>query len=314
MKILLLGFNGILDDVEQRLREQGHEILPRDGQDKTWQSADRIVVWQETEMAGWKNWIRKVQKKGILVILMQHGRRGTSRIYPPFNEELISDRVCVWGEEDKKRLMSCGVAEDRIYVTGTPVLRHTKPKVKHDGINVVFSPEHWDEDVVENIIVAGALRKVKGINVISKLLEGEHNPREYDNPVVSNRNKPGHLDICIETLQKADVVVAISESTFELLAEIMDIPVIIADIWMPKACAGDDRYKDYHREYSPACERVKDLDKLGDVIKKHVSNPQLLEKQRREWAILDGGMDIQDPVEEIIKVICKEKPRTKSRN
>lgn len=306
MKILTVGFNNILNDVEAELVRRGHELLPRDGKKETWQSADRIVIWQETPLGGWREWVQEVRDYGIQVILLQHGRRGTSRIYPPFNETLVSNRVCVWGEQDKKRLMECGIEADRIFVTGTPVLRKTKDRIPHEGINVVFSPEHWDVDVVENAIVAGILRRLPNIKVISKLLQGEHNPTEYDNPVVSNRNQPGHLEVCVETLQKADVVVAISESTFELMAEIMDIPVVIADIWQPKACAGDDRYKEYKREYSPACERVSDLSLLGDTIMKHVRNPQLLQKERKEWAILDGGMDIADPTDEIIKVILME--------
>jgi len=119
--------------------------------------------------------------------------------------------------------------------------------------------------------------------------------------------KPGHLEKAVSVLQEADAVVSISEGTFELLAEIMGIPVIIADIWVPKACAGDDRHKLFQREYSPACERVQDLNTLGDVIMKHVSNPQLLDNERKEIAILDGGIDIEDPVSAIIKVILNEK-------
>jgi hypothetical protein len=87
----------------------------------------------------------------------------------------------------------------------------------------------------------------------------------------------------------------------------MGIPVIIADIWVPKACAGDDRYKTYQREYSPACERVQDLEHLGKVIMKHIRNPQLLSAERYEIARLDGGMDIVNPTDEIIKVILNEK-------
>jgi hypothetical protein len=104
-------------------------------------------------------------------------------------------------------------------------------------------------------------------------------------------------------LQQADAVVAISEGTFELLAEIMDIPVIIADIWVQKACNGDEAYKDYYKEYSSACERVKDINKLGDVIKKHIKKPKLLRKERQELAILDGGINIENPTQEIINVI-----------
>lgn len=307
MNILLFDFNNVLSDVAQELVKRGHTILPVDGKTSTWKKADAIVVWQETEMGGWKDWILKVQKAGKRVILVQHGRRGISRIYPPFNEKLLSDVVCVWGENDVERLTACGVPREKIVVTGTPILSHIKPRLEHSGINVVFSPEHWDRDVVENLIVASALRKVSGIKVTTKILENEHNPREYDNPVISNRLQPGHLDICIGVLQTADAVVSMSDSTFELLAETMGIPVIIADIWIHKSQAGDDRHKEYRREFSPACERVKDLNTLGDVIKKHVRNPQLLEKERKEFAILDGGANIEDPISAIINVIINDK-------
>lgn len=296
----MFDFNNIAVDVAEELKKRGHELLPhRDN----WKEADVIVVWQETDLGGAKEWVREMQAAGKRVVLLQHGRRGTSRIFPPFNEELVSDQLCVWGEADKQRMISCGVPEEKIYVTGTPVVKRVKERIPHEGINVVFSPEHWDVDVFENLIVAGALRKIPGIKVISKLLEGEHNPAEYDNPVISNRQAVGHLDIVIETLQKADAVVAISESTFELLAEIMDIPVIVADIWTPKACAGDDRYKEYQREYSPACEKVKDMDKLGEVIMKHIKHPELLREERKQAGIDDGGTNIEDPVGNIVRVI-----------
>lgn len=308
MKILAFNFNEILTDVILKLHAEGHEILTHVDQ---WKEADVIVVWQETDLGGAKDFVRKAQKAGKRVVLMQHGRRGTSRIFPPFNEKLVSDQLCVWGENDVKRMTSCGVPRDRIIVTGTPVVKHIRPRVAHKGINIVFSPEHWDVDVPENTAVRNALRKVirnrkwwqPKMKVITKILEGEHDPARYDNPVSSNRMSMGHLDIAIDVLSVADVVVAVSESTFELLAQIMGIPVVIADIWQPKACAGDDRYKEYQREYSPACEKVQDLNKLGEVIMKHVKHPELLQKEREEIAILDGGTHIQDPVEEISKVI-----------
>jgi len=305
MKILACDFNNILEDVVDELTARGHEMVTE------WKDADVIVVWQETDLGGAKEMVRKFQKKGKRVVLMQHGRRGTSRIFPPFNEELVSDQLCVWGENDVKRMVSCGVPREKIYVTGTPVLRHAKPRIPHKGINIVFSPEHWDEDVPENLIVRNALRKFvksrwpwqKKVNIITKILENEHNPQTYDNPVSSNRQTPGHLDIAVSVLQKADAVVAVSESTFELLAQVMGIPVIIADIWVPKACAGDDRYKEYEREYSNACYKEKNMDKLGETVMHYIHNPHLLQKERKEIARLDGGIDIVDPVNSIIKVI-----------
>lgn len=303
MKILLFDFNNVLYDVARELENRGHELLDHDGKKSTFNKADVIVVWNETALGLWRDWIIEARKKGKRVVLVQHGRRGTSRIFPPFNEELVSDVVCSWGENDRKRLESCGVDSSRIFVTGTSVFRHLLPRTPHEGKNVVFSPEHWDTDVVENAIIAGQLRKLKGVKITTKTLENEHSIGYYDNPVQSNRSKPGHLEICAQVLQTADLVVAVSESTFELMAEILDIPVVIADIWIPKSCDGDDRYKIYQREYSDACTRVKDIGKLNETIMKELKNPGRLAKERKQIAVLDGGTDIADPINEIIKVI-----------
>lgn len=306
MKILLFDWNNILTDVAEELNRRGHELLQHDGKRSTFNKADVIVVWNETALGLWRDWIIEARKKGKRVVLVQHGRRGTSRIFPPFNEELVSDVVCAWGQNDRNRLQSCGVPPKRIVVTGTPIFKHLKPRKKHDGINVVFSPEHWDVDVAENFIIQAQLRKLKGVNVITKLLTGEHTEGIYQNPVWSDRKSPGHLEVCAEVLSTADIIVAVSESTFELCAEILDIPVVIADIWVPKACDGDERYRDYHREYSNACTREKDIKKLNDTIMKELKNPGRLKEERRQIGFLDGGLEIESPVDEIINVILNK--------
>jgi hypothetical protein len=303
-KILIFDWNSVLTDVEVELRKRGFDILPMDGEKSTFDKADVIVVWNETELGGWANVIKEAQRQGKKTILVQHGRRGTSRIYPPFNEKLNSDVVCVWGANDRQRLISCGVDPAKIQITGTTIWGHRKPRTPHTGYNVVFSPEHWDIDVAENFIVADELRKLKGVNIITKILETQQNPLHYDNPVSSHRNSPDHLSIVMDTLSKADLIVAISESTFELIAEAMNIPVVIADCWVPKACDGDDRYKDYHREYSNACTMAK-LKDLNKTIMQELKNPSRLEKERKQIAIDDGGFDIQDSMERLIEIITQ---------
>lgn len=308
MKILLFDWNNILTDVAKELNKQGHELLSHDGKESTFKKADVIVVWNETALGLWRDWIIRARKMGKRVVLVQHGRRGTSRIYPPFNEQLVSDVVCAWGENDRKRLESVGVPSDRIKVTGTPIFRHLKKREPHKGINVVFSPEHWDMDVAENFIIQKELRKLeaKGITVHSKLLTGEHTEGVYPNPIWSDRKAAGHLEICADVLKTADLVVAVSESTFELCAEILNIPVVVSEIWIPKACDGDERYRDYHREYSNACTRERDLSKLNQTILAELKNPNRLSKERAEIGVMDGGLNIENPVDEIIKVILQK--------
>jgi hypothetical protein len=87
------------------------------------------------------------------------------------------------------------------------------------------------------------------------------------------------------------------------MAQILDIPVVMADIWIPKACGGDDRYLTYNRINTNASYKEKDLSKLNDAIKYCLRHPHHLKKERREVALGDGGIDIEDPVGNIVKVI-----------
>lgn len=300
LNIVLFDFNNILTDVADELQQRGHTLLGGNVTTEMIDKADVIVLWNETPMGGWDTWVK--QLKGKRTVLMQHGRRGTSRIYPPFNEPLKSDVICAWSENDRKRLEGAGVSPEKIKVTGTTIFNHLKPKKPHKGINVVFSPEHWDIDVAENFIVKAELEKLKGAKVITKCLIDEHTVGVYPNPVWSDRRSREHIDIFTEVLREADVVVAVSESTFELCAQAMDIPVVIADIWTPKACNGDEKYRLYTREYSNACTRVKDMSKLNDTIMWHVKHPEFLREERKQIAIDDGGINL-NALEEIIKVI-----------
>ena len=312
LKILVFNFNNVLTDVIEELKNRGHIILPLDGKESTAQKADVIVLWNETNLGGWKDWIRKYRENGKKVILVQHGRRGTSRIYPPFNEKLESEIVCIWGEADRKRLTSCGVPNERIHTTGTTIFKHLKPRIKHDGFNVIFSPEHWGGvEVAENFIINSTLQKLtkenKNVKVITKLLENEHNPNIYQNPVVSHRGMLDHLDICADVLSIADMIVGVSESTFEMLAQTLDIPIVIADIWVPKASSdGDERYKLQVREYSKGCTRIKDITKLNETIMYHLKHPELLREERKQTIIDDGGYDIKDSLDRICNLICSK--------
>jgi len=304
MNIILFDFNNILTDVALELHNQGHNILSGEVTPEMVKKADVIVLWNETPMGGWDKWVK--QLKGKRTVLLQHGRRGTSRIYPPFNEPLKSDVICAWSENDRQRLQKANVSPEKIKITGTTIFEHIIPRKEHKGINVVFSPEHWDVDVAENFIVKSQLEKLKGVNVITKCLTDEHTIGMYQNPVWSDRRLPNHIDICAEVLSTADVVVAVSESTFELLAQYLDIPVIIADIWTPKACNGDERYREYTREYSNACTRVKDISKINDAIYHAIKHPEHLREERKKIVIDDGGTNIQNPKQEIINVILNK--------
>jgi len=296
MKLALYDWNCVLDEVIGKLQHK-HTLL------KSFREADKLVVWNECEKNGWKGRIDYAQKKGREVILYQQGVWGVDWVRPPFNEPIVSDTVCVWGPGDKKRLLSYGVPKEKIVITGSPILKHLKPRVEHSGKNVIFALEHWDYgDVVENNIVASELRKLKGVKVITKGLDGENNTFMFDNPIISSRKASDHMDIVADVLSKADIVVAISESTFALLAEVLDIPVVVPDVWIPKPRAGDEKYLEFKKLYSDAVTRCK-LEDLNKTIMHQLKHPDILRAERLESAIMNGGLGIKDPVGNLIKVI-----------
>jgi len=305
MKILIFNWNGIFNDLISELKD--HEVIvnnkypipPEIYKKQDW--ADKVLLWNQNEAGGWADYIKKIKAE---TILFQHGRRGSSRMFPPFNEKIITDKVCVWSENDYNRLIEAGTPKEKIFITGTTIFKHLKPREPHKKKTLLFSPEHWcDGDIAENIIIANELRKGK-FDIITKTLKGEHNSALYDNVIETDRNEHNHLEIVAETLSKVNAVVAISESTLELMAEISDIPVIIADCWIPKSCGGDERYKEYRREYSNACHKSKIKD-LNETVKYCLKHPEYLRAKRKEIAIKDGGTNIENPLQKMIEVIEK---------
>lgn len=303
MKIRLFNWNGIMDDLAVELKQRGHEVYLSGLEIDGWEKYDVLLFWNEIESQGWADLIRNAKKKGKKTILVQHGRRGTSRIFPPFNEGLKSDCVFVWGEADKQRLISCGVDKNKIEVVGCPLFKKLKPRQKHKGINVVFSLEHWPEPIPENPIIASELRKLPSkYKVITKGLVGE-NLLIYDNIIVSDRSHPSHFEIVSDVLSIADVVVGGCESTFELLAESLDIPVVMYTKWIPKSAGGDERYKEYKRIYSDGCYQVEDIYKLNYTIKQAVKYNKRMREERRRAVIDDGGINISEPVKKMADII-----------
>lgn len=266
---------------------------------KTFEEADKIVLWNDVNPVerGIINYARRLGKK---VIVMQHGRKGTSKYYPPFNEKIQADKLLVWGEFDRKSLLQAGQPADKIAVVGSTVFSHLKGRVPHEGINVVFCPEHWDREVEENEKVKKELRKLKGVKITTKIIES-HDPKKYDNPIQSNRDLPTHLSICAEVLSTADLVVGISESTFELLAQSLDIPVVIMEEWEPKYFGRDTRYLTYRRIISKASKRAT-VKTLCETIKSQLKNPEELREERKEVAISEGGINL-NALDEIRKAI-----------
>ena len=162
MLVYCIDYNGVITSVITRLKaincytENYHE-------------ADLFLTWQDVrgdckEIAE----IFKFQNKPVIVV--QHGRGATRDYCEPNKFPLIADKICVWGEADKKRLLKVGIDLNRIVVTGCPLFVELTPKNKNRmGINVLFTPIISDKEEPENLMVFAALKKWESEKLLNHL-------------------------------------------------------------------------------------------------------------------------------------------------
>ncbi len=276
-KVYIVDHNSVLSEIRKHVTET------------SFSEADVVFLWTDTTSQN-RQLIELARKQGKKVYCFQHGRKGSSKYYPPFNEPIVADKLLVWGEFDRNRLIAAGHPKGKIEVIGTTILQNLPKKCEPSGTQtIVFCPEHWDRPIEENIRIRDELRKLKGYNIVTKLIES-HDPALYDNVIQTHRDTPEHLEKCKEVLSSCRLVIGVSESTFELMAQAMDIPVIIVTDWEPKAFGGDMSYTQYPRLVSSGSYKVS-LDQLLTTIYAVIKEDTLTE-ERKKAAIEEGGIGI----------------------
>lgn len=260
--------------------------------------ADVVLLWQDI-LGYCKSYANLAKEKKKKIIVIQHGINAVDDYGPPNSYELMADKICVWSQSDVDMLKSFGISPKRYELTGTTIWSHLKPKQKHDGINVLFKPAHWDTEVEENYQVMDELRQIKGINLYTKVHES-HDATKFENPVVTNREAYGHLDTCGDVLSKADVVVGIgNEGTFGLMAYAKDIPVVVPNVWKPRTFLDGPTPA---MKYTEACHFV-ELPDMKSAIWKAIEHPDFKREERKRVAEYYGGVNIENPLDNILKVL-----------
>ena len=288
-KIYSTEHNGVMEDINP------HFTVVQNIED-----ADVVVLWQDV-VGFCKSFAHLARSMGKKIIVIQHGIGAVDDYGPPNNYDLIADKICIWSQNDVDMLKRFGISPKKHVLTGTTIWSHLKPKQKHEGVNVLFKPAHWDTELDENLKVRDALRAIKGINVTTKIHESSRlGSDDFDNIVFSNREMPGHLDICGEVLANTDIIVGVaSEGTLGLMGYAKDIPMIIPDIWKPRqflnAAIPEMKYTD-------ACQRIK-LEDLEGAIKNATEHPELKREERKYVVEYYGGINIENPLDRILKVI-----------
>jgi hypothetical protein len=255
-----------------------------------WRGADVLVMWQDV-MGEMKEIAQNARMAGKKVYVAEHGLLSINDYIPPLAYPLIGNKYMCWGKKSQEYLNKAGIKDT--VVTGTTIFNQMRPKRLHEGKNVLFAPRHWDIELPENIRIAQELSILmeSGINVYSKIVEGEHNPDNYPNPISSNRLAPNHLMACYDALKDADILVTLGEGTIASLAYYLDIPVVSSNEWETKVLLGKTYTRDiFLSQVSTAC-HLTPLNKLNDTILSELKDPS----QRRDLRLkfLNEHIDYQ---------------------
>jgi hypothetical protein len=240
---------------------------------------------------------------GIPVVVVQHGKNAIRDYLPPYNHELLADKLCVWGPKDKEMLISKGIPKEKIEVVGCPLFEGVnKERTAHKGINVVFAPAHYEKEIVENIKTMETLKAIKNINVTAKILSVHKKEYYGKNYVISNSFDDDHIAKCIKLLRKTDIVVVNEFGTFQLLAAYLGIPVIFID--NIKKMPVRDTIMDRDSVDILGAYRIERTEQLYEAIEMLSKDPSKTKKDREEELIQYGGTGLEgSPSVRIMKVI-----------
>jgi hypothetical protein len=278
MRIFISNFNGIFNNIEAFVKAKGDYC-------DLWVDADVLLLWQDV-VGNMPEVAQQAKEMGKRVYVAEHGLLSINDYIPPLNRPLVADKFFAWGERTKRWMVELAkIDPERIVVAGTTLFDEFKPKKLHTGKNVVFAPRHWDSELEENVQIAEELRKLKGINVYSKIIENEHDPKLYPNPIQSNRLNVSHLELCWQVLSTADVVVTLGEGTFASMAYYLDIPVISSSRWDTKELLGKTYDKaEFFSQVTGACSIVSP-ERLNRQIIKELEHPELNRKARYDFLV-----------------------------
>lgn len=163
MRVFLENWNGVLDLVEDTLKEN-KELTTNPHE------ADIFLTWQDIrgDFLQLAEIVKYHLKKPLIV--MQHGRGAVRDYGAPNKFRLLADKILVWGQSEKTRLLSYGITEDKIEIVGCPILPRLKPKERENpGKNILFVPVISHKEEPENILVYATLKKWESEKLIKNV-------------------------------------------------------------------------------------------------------------------------------------------------
>ena len=141
----------------------------------------------------------------------------------------------------------------------------------------------------------------KNFRLIAKLTPMHDKSLYLGSVCETNVISPAHIEGCVKLLTHTDVVVGMVESTFQMLAMAMDIPVVICKEWEFKYYAGKDVSNIDHIKTNGVT--YCDLKDLREVVEGELANPERLAEERKKVVLREFGDITSDPDKKIIETI-----------
>lgn len=188
------------------------------------QEAEVIFMWADWPF---EQHLKALQGLGKKIITFEHGF-GALWDYELNHHKPFSDGYMALGQDSKDSLVRCGVAENRVLVTGNPIFDDLK-KTKHTGNKALFVALHWVRDLVDyNSEVFEKLQKAYPQFDWTIKLNDKTTEFGSANKWISHTEDSILTDIKTN-LPKYDMVFTPRVSTFGTFARLLGIPVYVVD-------------------------------------------------------------------------------------
>ena len=295
-RAVILNFNGILDPLYQTFEQAELTDITEPGK-----RPDCLITWTDYPQ-DMKMLCLAALQQGVPTFMVQHGRRAM-RDYWTHRGEPTSVAAFVWGGKDHEDALTGHWSPEQVFRVGAPWF-HYRPKPQEERGTVIYDVPHWNIDTKESILTWAALKRIGGIRPIAKMIApSEQKQNNYiGEQCITYRNEPGHIESTYDLLKRASCVVTMMESTLELMAMSLNVPVVHVKGFKHKELPGTWQGVEdtLPQKGSIACERGE----MSDAIAEAMKRPSKLMKDAHERLIEDAGDPDKDtPVRSITTLI-----------
>lgn len=295
-KAVLINFNDIITPLYQTF-EQADLMDIVDEKKKP----DCLITWTDYP-PDYKMIALSAMQNGVPVFTVQHGRRAM-RDYWTHSAQSSSLAYFVWGSKDKEDAIEAKFHPHRVFRVGAPWFAYRPKRQEEKGL-VIYDAPHWNVDTMESKRVWAKLKRIDGIRPVVKMITpSNQNQNNYiGEQCMTYRNEPGHIEATYDLIKRASAVVCMMESTLELMAHSLGVPVIHVRGFKHKQLGGTWQGVEDTQpgKGSISC----DYNGLEEAIELAMTDPKVKAEEAHERLLEDAGDPDKDtPVRSITTIV-----------